>query len=74
LFIGPPSAEVLIVATDQRQADLTLQLARRMVELNPVLEERVQVYRDGCICPENDAELLPLPAEPGALHGHDRRC
>jgi hypothetical protein len=45
-----------------------------MVELNPVLEERVQVYRDGCICPENDAELLPLPAEPGALHGHDRRC
>jgi hypothetical protein len=51
LFIGPPSAEVLIVATDQRQADLTLQLARRMVELNPVLEERVQVYRDRLYLP-----------------------
>jgi hypothetical protein len=30
LFIGPSSAEVLIVATDQRQADQALKLARRM--------------------------------------------
>ena len=42
-----------------------------MVELNPVLEERVQVYADRLYLPENDATLLPLPAEPGALHGHD---
>jgi hypothetical protein len=33
---------LLIVATDQRQADLTLNLARRMVELNPVC------FRCGC--------------------------
>jgi phage terminase large subunit-like protein len=71
LFVGPPSAECLIVASDQRQADITLKLARRMVELNPVLAERVQVYRDRLYLPENDATLIPLPAEPGALHGHD---
>ncbi|WP_028476095.1 terminase large subunit domain-containing protein [Nocardia sp. CNY236] len=71
LFVGPPSAEVLVVASDQRQANITLRYARRMVELNPVLAERVQVYADRLYVPENDATLLPLPAEPGALHGHD---
>ncbi|MDX1873989.1 terminase large subunit [Mycolicibacterium sp. 120266] len=71
LFVGPPSAEVLTVASDARQAAITLKYARRMVELNPVLSERVQVYADRLYLPENDATLLPLPAEPGALHGHD---
>ena len=46
-------------------------MRRRMVELNPVLAERVHVYADRLYLPENDAMLLPLPAEPGALHGHD---
>lgn len=71
LFVGPPSAEVLTVASDARQAAITLKYARRMVELNPVLADRVQVYADRLYVPENDATLLPLPAEPGALHGHD---
>jgi phage terminase large subunit-like protein len=71
LFVGDPSAEVLVVASDQRQANITLRYARRMVELNPELSERVQVYADRLYLPENDALLLPLPAEPGALHGHD---
>lgn len=42
-----------------------------MVELNPLLEERMHVFRDRLYLPQNDATLLPLPAEPGALHGHD---
>lgn len=71
MFVGPDSAEVLCVASDMRQAQILLRMARRMVELNPVLEERVQVYADRLVLPENDAVLLPLPAEPGALHGHD---
>ncbi|MBX9641687.1 MAG: phage terminase family protein, partial [Mycobacteriaceae bacterium] len=71
LFVGPDSAEVLCVASDLRQAMIVLRMARRMVELNPVLEERVQVYADRLYLPENDAVLLPLPAEVGALHGHD---
>jgi phage terminase large subunit-like protein len=71
LFVGPPSAEVLIVASDQRQANITLRYARRMIELNPELAARAHLYSDKITVPENDATLLPLPAEPGALHGHD---
>ncbi len=71
MYVGPPSAEVLVVASDQRQANITMRYAKRMVELNPVLDERMQVYADRIYLPENDATLLPLPAEPGALHGHD---
>ena len=44
MFVGPPSAEVLVVASDQRQANITMRYAKRMVELNPVLAERMQVY------------------------------
>ena len=71
VFAGPASAECLVVASDQRQAEITLRLARRMVELNPALSDRVQVFRDRLYVPQNDALLLPLPAEPDALHGHD---
>lgn len=71
MFVGPPSAEVLVVASDQRQANITMKYAKRMVELNPILADRVQIYADRLYLPENDATLLPLPAEPGALHGHD---
>ncbi len=71
LFVGPPSAEVLVVASDQRQANITLRMARRMIELNPELAERSQIYADRIVVPQNDGLLLPLPADPGALHGHD---
>lgn len=71
MFVGPMSAEVLVVASDQRQAMLTYKMAKRMVELNPALAERVQVFSDRLYLPENDASLIPLPAEPGALHGYD---
>ncbi|WP_244975900.1 terminase large subunit domain-containing protein [Nocardia huaxiensis] len=71
LFVGPASAEVLVVASDQRQANLTLNLARRMIELNPELADRVHVYKDHLHLPENDAKLIPLPADEAALHGWD---
>lgn len=71
MFVGPPSAEVLVVASDERQARLVLRLAKRMVELNPELDARVQVFRDHLEAPHNDATLLPLPAEPAALQGWD---
>lgn len=71
MFVGPPSAEVLVVASDQRQANITFNLAKRMVELNPELSERVHVYRDRLYLPENDATLTPLPAEYAAIQGHD---
>jgi phage terminase large subunit-like protein len=71
MFVGPPSAEVIVVASDLRQASIVLRYAKRLIELNPELSDRVQVYADHLYCPENDSTLTPLPAEPGALHGHD---
>lgn len=71
LFVGPPSAEVLVVASDQRQANITFNLAKRMVQLNPELADRVHIYRDRLYLPENDATLTPLPAEYAAIQGHD---
>lgn len=69
MFVGDMSAEVLVVASDARQAAITFRMAKRMVELNPELEERVQIYQDKLYLPENDASLIPLPADPAALHG-----
>ena len=62
-------AQVLCVASDERQAGLVFHAVRRMVELNPLLEEQVQVFRDRIYVPRTDSELRPLPAEPGALQG-----
>ena len=61
----PPSAEVLVVAQDQRQANITLRYAKRMVELNPVLAERVQVYADRLYLPENDAAAVAVAGRAG---------
>ena len=71
LWVGAPSAEVLVVASDERQARIVLRMAKRMIELNPVLAERAQIYADKIVVPENDATMIALPADPGALHGWD---
>ena len=71
LFCGQPSAEVLVVASDQRQANIALRMARRMIELNPELAERAQIYKDKIVVPENDSTMTALPADPAALHGWD---
>ncbi|MCG7429835.1 terminase large subunit domain-containing protein [Dermacoccus nishinomiyaensis] len=71
LFVGPPSAEVLVVASDQRQANIALRMAKRMIELSPELAERAQVFSDKIVVPHNDATMIALPADPGALHGWD---
>lgn len=71
LWVGDPSPEVVVVASDQRQANLTLRMAKRMVELTPALAERAHVYADRVVVPETDGMLVPLPADPAALHGWD---
>ncbi|NLF19363.1 MAG: terminase large subunit, partial [Lentisphaerae bacterium] len=71
LFAGPPSAEVLVVASDQRQANIALNMAKRMIELNPELADRTHLYADKIVVPENGSTMLALPADPAALHGWD---
>lgn len=66
-----PGAQVLIVASDERQARIVFNAARRMIELNSQLASRVHVYSDRIYIPQTDSELRPLPAEPAALQGYD---
>jgi phage terminase large subunit-like protein len=65
------SAQVLVVASDERQAGHTMRAVRRMIELDERLAEQVQVYSDRIVVPHSDSELRTLPAEPGALQGWD---
>lgn len=64
-------AQVLTVASDERQARHVFNAARRMVELNPELAEQVQMFQDRIYVPATDSILAPLPAEPDALQGWD---
>jgi phage terminase large subunit-like protein len=68
---GAERAQVLAVASDARQAKITLEIARRMVELSPELAAAVQVYKDRLYCPPTDSTFMALPADPGALQGWD---
>lgn len=68
---GVEGAQVLIVASDERQARIVFNAARRMIELEPRLREHVQIFRDRLYVPATDSMLMPLPAEPAALQGFD---
>lgn len=71
LFVGPDMAEVLVVASDQRQSEIALKMARRMVEVNPELADRLIPYKDHLLNPLNGSTFRALPADPAALHGWD---
>jgi hypothetical protein len=64
-------AQVICVASDERQARIILNTARRMVELDPALYARVQLFKDHLLEPHTDSTLFALPADPGALQGWD---
>jgi hypothetical protein len=64
---GVEGAEVVVVASDARQAGITLPQVARMVELNPLLADRTQVFANRLYVPHSDFTLVVLPAEPGAL-------
>lgn len=64
-------AQVLIVASDERQARIVFNAARRMIALDERLADRVQVFSDRLYVPATDSTMMPLPAEPAALQGWD---
>ena len=63
------SPQVLIVASDLRQAGIIYNMARRMIELNEELASRCKIYKDRIEVPGNNGVLMPLPGESGALQG-----
>src|SRR5918993_3724854 len=64
-------AQVLVIASDERQARIILNTARRMVELDPALYAPVQIFKDHLLGPHTDSRFMALPADPGALQGWD---
>jgi phage terminase large subunit-like protein len=71
LLAGAEGAQVVVVATDERQAGLTFRIAVRMVELHPELEARVQLYHDHMTVPGRGSAFHVLPAVPKRLEGLD---
>lgn len=65
------AAQVLVVASDERQAGHVLRAALGMIELDPRLDEQVHVYTDRIVVPNTGSELRVLPADVGALQGWD---
>jgi len=65
------SAQVLVVASDERQAGHVLRAAARMIELSPELDARCHHYADRLHVPQTDSEMRALPADIGALQGWD---
>jgi phage terminase large subunit-like protein len=68
---GVEGAQVLVVASDERQARIIQNTARRMVELDQDLADRVQVFKDHLLEPRSNSVFMALPADPGALQGWD---
>jgi len=53
LVAGPDGGEVYSLAGDREQARITFGTARRMVELDPELSDRLRLYRDAIEFPES---------------------
>jgi phage terminase large subunit-like protein len=68
---GVEGAQVLVVASDERQARIIFNTSRRVVELDPDLEARVHIYADRLHEPRTDSTFMALPADPGSLQGWD---
>jgi hypothetical protein len=71
LLAGAEGAQVVVVATDERQAGLCHRVASRMVELHPALEDRVYLYADRLEVPARGSVFQVLPAVPKRLEGLD---
>jgi phage terminase large subunit-like protein len=71
LVAGAEGAQVVVVATDERQAGIVHRVASRMVELHPELEGRVQQYVDALTVPARGSSFQVLPAVPKRLEGLD---
>src|SRR5829696_8055356 len=71
LLAGAEGAQVVMVATDERQAGIVHRVASRMVELHPELEARVQQYADALTVPARGSSFQVLPAVPKRLEGLD---
>lgn len=71
LDVRDDEPEVLAVASDERTAEVLLDMCRRMVALHPELAARVVPYRDRLTVPGNAGVMWALPSTESALHGRN---
>lgn len=71
LVTGDMGTSVVNVASDQRQAALLFDTARRMVQLNPMLDARIGVWRDRMEIDRLGSTFNCLPSTPATLEGLD---
>jgi len=71
LFLGGEGAQVLMVASGERQAGIPFRKAWRMIEMNPVLRDRCKLYSDRIEYVPTNSLLVPLPATEEGLQGFD---
>ncbi|WP_328514722.1 terminase TerL endonuclease subunit [Mycolicibacterium palauense] len=70
-FTYGESANVVICASDQRQAGIIFGIARRFIELAPELEARCQIAAEKIFIPHSNSSMVCLPADPKSLEGLD---
>ena len=71
LFTFGEGARVMVVAQNDKAAQRLLETAKRMVALEPELDERAQVYKDRIYIPGTDSEFKAVASEQSAVEGED---
>lgn len=71
IFTFGEGARCLVVAQNDGSARRLLATARRMIELNPDLAERCQVFKDRIYIPATDSEFKAVASEQSAVEGED---
>lgn len=64
-----PGAEVYSAAADREQAAIAFDLARSMVESEPALRKRAEVYRRSIVVPATGSSYKVLSADARSKHG-----
>ncbi len=66
-----PGAEVYSAAADKDQARIVFEIAKRMVEAEPALSKRAQIFKDAIVVPGTGSTYKVLSAEAYSKHGLD---
>lgn len=70
-----PGAEVYVAAADREQARILFNAARSMVESNPALSKRLQIYRNQIVRKDDPSAFFQvLSAEAATKHGPNIHC
>jgi len=69
LVLGPQGGEVYSCAADRDQAKIVFNTAKRMIEMQPLLSDFLQVYRDAIYNPKNGTSYRALSSEAFSKEG-----